>query len=534
MRPRHHEDANVKTTAITATVLALLAGVAQAAPVDRVKVDTGELAGAVEGDVVAFKGIPFAAAPVGDLRWRAPQPAARWSGVRSATTYGSDCMQKPFPSDAAPLGTEPAEDCLVLNVWRPAKAPAGKLPVMVWIYGGGFVNGGSSPLVYAGNEFARRGVVLVSFNYRVGRFGFFGHPALTKEDPKGLLGNYGFMDQIAALKWVQRNIAAFGGDAKNVTVFGESAGGFSVHTLATSPEAQGLFQKAIVQSGGGRSNLAPGRRLSGGAPGAPPSAETAGLAFAGRVGIQGEDAAALAALRKLPAETVVSGLNMMTMFDPTYSGPMIDGRIVVGEPGDIYRAGGGARIPMMVGANSMDLGFSQARTVDEALAPFGAADRAKAQAAYDPAGHGDVRAVGMLVASDRMMAEPARFVAKTLSAKGRPVYEYRFSYVAESMRRQWPGAPHATDIPFVFNTANVKYGAAFTPADAKAADVANAYWVAFAKTGDPNGGGRPRWPAYKVGEDQIMDFTAEGPAAGPDPWKTRLDLAEAANDRSPN
>ena len=174
--------------------------------------------------MLSFKGIPFAAPPVGDLRWKPPQPVTPWTGVRPATAYGSDCMQLPFPGDAAPLGTPPAEDCLVVNVWRPADAST-KLPVMVWIYGGGFVNGGSSPAVYDGSQFAKRGVVLVSFNYRVGRFGFFAHPALTKESPNGPLGNYAFLDQIAALKWVQKNIAAFGGDAGNVTIFGESAGG---------------------------------------------------------------------------------------------------------------------------------------------------------------------------------------------------------------------------------------------------------------------------------------------------------------------
>ncbi|MBW8898156.1 MAG: carboxylesterase family protein, partial [Massilia sp.] len=185
-----------------------------------VATDTGKVQGAVAGGVASWKGIPFAAPPVGDLRWRAPQPAAAWSGVRAATGYGHDCMQLPFPSDAAPLGTPPSEDCLYVNVWRPAKVPATrKLPVIVWIYGGGFVNGGSSPPTYAGAALAQQGVVLVIFNYRLGRFGFFAHPHLTRQanaadEP---LGNYGFMDQLAALRWVKRNVAAFGGDASNVT-----------------------------------------------------------------------------------------------------------------------------------------------------------------------------------------------------------------------------------------------------------------------------------------------------------------------------
>src|SRR6187200_667294 len=170
-----------------------------------VRVESGELQWVVDDGVASFKGIPFAAPPVGDLRWRPPQPAAKWTGIRKADAYGHDCMQLPFPSDAAPLGTPPAEDCLVLNVWRPASATAGKLPVMVWIYGGGFVNGGSSPAVYDGSAFAKHGIVFVSFNYRLGRFGFFAHPALTAEGKGGPLGNYGFMDAIAAMKWVKNN-----------------------------------------------------------------------------------------------------------------------------------------------------------------------------------------------------------------------------------------------------------------------------------------------------------------------------------------
>jgi len=191
-------------------------------------------------------------------------------------------MQLPFPSDAAPLGTGTAEDCLYLNVWRPEAKSDGLLPVMVWIYGGGWVNGGSSPAVYDGSEFARQGIVFVSFNYRVGRFGFFAHPALTRERKDGLLGNYGDMDQIAALKWVQRNIKAFGGNPKNVTIFGESAGGVSVHTLLTSPLSVGLFQKAIVESGGGRNIFGGSPHLHEAANGKI-SAEDAGLAFAKKI-----------------------------------------------------------------------------------------------------------------------------------------------------------------------------------------------------------------------------------------------------------
>jgi para-nitrobenzyl esterase len=516
--------------AMAGTFLMALLALASGQPIaaapfsDLVAIDSGRLRGAVQDDVLSFKGIPFAAPPVGDLRWRPPQAAAPWTGVRPAVAYGSDCMQKPFGGDAAPLGTAPAEDCLVLNVWRPARASAGKLPVMVWIYGGGNVNGGSSPAVYDGSAFARRGIVFVSFNYRLGRFGFFAHPALTAQTPAGPLGNYGYMDMIAALQWVKRNIGAFGGDARNVTVVGESAGGAAVHVLMTSPEARGLFAKAIVESGGGRSLLGPMLDLK--------TAEAAGVSFAHAMGIEGGGPDALAALRALPADKIVNGLDLVALFNPAqrknFAGPMIDGKIVVETPEQAYLAGHAAKVPMIVGANSADIGYSMAKTVDEALAPYGASLDA-AKLAYDPGNSGEARAVGSRAMMDQMMVEPARFVARTVSAGGRPAYEYRFSYVADSMRGEWKtGAPHASEIPYVFDTVNAKYGAKLVPEDEAVARSANGYWANFAKTGNPNGAGLPRWPAYSAAKDMLLDFTAAGePAAARDPWKARLDLTAA-------
>ncbi|CAE6815144.1 Para-nitrobenzyl esterase [Paraburkholderia haematera] len=502
-------------------------------------IDSGAVRGAAADGVLSYKGIPFAAPPVGDLRWRPPQSVAAWAGVRQATAYGHDCMQKPFPSDAAPLGTAPAEDCLVLNVWRPAatgSAATQKLPVMVWIYGGGFVNGGSSPAVYDGSQFAKQGVVFVSFNYRLGRFGFFAHPALTAENPGGQLGNYGYMDQIAALQWVQRNIAAFGGDPGNVTLFGESAGGYSVHALITSPLAKGLFQKAIVESGGGRTNITAGRYLRDTGQNGVPSGEQLGTAFAQSVGIAGSDAAALASLRALPADQVVAGLNLETMMSTTtYAGPMIDGQIVPDDPGRLYAQGQYNRVPLMVGANDQDLGFPvPAQTKDDVFAIFGAQNLGAARAAFDPLGTNSVDDVAMQVARDLMMIEPARFVAQTLSGQHDPVYLYRFSYVAQSMRDQWSGAQHASEIPFVFDTLGARYSNAVTAQDTQVAQLANAYWVAFARTGDPNGDGRPAWPAYAAGQDALLEFAAGGVATTtgkPDPLKAQLDLVKAVSDQ---
>ncbi|MFL6603245.1 MAG: carboxylesterase/lipase family protein [Steroidobacteraceae bacterium] len=497
-----------------------------------VTLDTGRVEGVVQDGVASFKGIAFAAPPVGDLRWQPPQPVQSWTGVRKADSFGADCMQVPFPSDAAPLGVKPAEDCLYVNVWMPAKSARGKLPVFVWIYGGGFVNGGSSPAVYDGSAFAKQAVVFVSFNYRLGRFGFFAHPALTAEQPAGPHGNYAIMDQIAALKWVQRNIGAFGGDPRKVTICGESAGGIAVHILMTSPAGAGLFQKAIVQSGGGRPGIFRDRPLSGG----PDSAEGLGVAFAKKEDIQEEGAQALRKLRALPAEELAKNLNLSNMGDPTYvGGPIVDGQIITANPAQLYAEGKGARVPTMVGATSSDIGFLHADSFDELLTQFGP-NAEQARAAYEVHGGDDVRLVAFRMGGDQLMIEPARYVARVLTSHGQPVYEFRFSYVAESIRGQFGGvmgAMHASDIPFAFDTVATKYGKDLTEKDAAAARAMNAYWVAFAKTGKPQAPGLPEWPRYDPQADTIMNFTNTGPVAGPDPWKARLDLAEAVSESKP-
>ena len=462
----------------TALVLATLATtvaipvLAQPASPPRVRIDTGALRGGTADGVESFKGIPFAAPPVGPLRWRAPQPAAAWSGERDATRYGHDCMQLPFPSDAAPLGTPPAEDCLYANVWRPAGAKAG-LPVMVWIYGGGFVNGGSSPPTYSGAALARQGIMVVSFNYRLGRFGAFAHPQLTRAKADGpYLGNYGYLDQIAALRWVRRNIAAFGGDPDKVTIIGESAGGMSVHALLTSPllmkEPRGasLFHKAVIQSGG--PGTTPGPSLA--------EAEAIGIAFATSRGIAADDPQALAKLRALPADAVVDGLNLAAMAPRpgqprTYSGPIVDGLIAT-TPGVAYASGRFQHVPVMLGATSADIG-----------------------------------------GPDGYMIAGARSTAAQFAAQGVPTYYYRFSYVATSARTpETQGAGHATDIPFFFDTAAIKYGAATSATDRAAGKTASAYLVRFVRSGAPSTPALPQWPAYGAARPQMLDLDAEGGA----------------------
>jgi para-nitrobenzyl esterase len=472
---------------VLSAILACGAPAMAAGPV--VATESGQVAGAVAGGVASWKGIPFAEAPVGPLRWRAPQPAAPWSGVRQATAYGHDCMQLPFPSDAAPLGTTPSEDCLTLNVWSPAARPGAKakgaLPVIVWIYGGGFVNGGSSPPTYAGARLARQGVVVVSFNYRLGRFGFFGHPALSREIDQGelddgLAANQAFMDQLAALKWVQRNAEAFGGDPSQVTIFGESAGGMAVNMLLTSPAAHGLFARAVVLSGGDGGPSRFGMR----------ELEQAGANFAARKGIAQDDPQALDKLRALPPDAIVDGMNLAQRPDSgasgtTYIGPIADGRLAV-DPAPAIAAGRFARVPVMIGATSADIG---GRT-------------------------------GFMVAG-------ARSMAGLLAGQGVPVYAYRFSYVAGSIKE--PGAQHATDIPFFFDTAAIKYGSKTTARDRAMSRAMSAYLVNFAKSGDPNGAGLPAWPRYTRTGDELMDFAGNAkPVAGKDPWGIEIDAAQAA------
>lgn len=483
-----------------------------------VATSTGKVQGVVEGGVIAHKGIPFAQPPVGDLRWRAPQPIAPWNGIRAADRYGADCMQIPYKADAAPLGVKPSEDCLYANVWAPAQSPKKKRPVMVWIYGGGFVNGGSSAPVYAGTKFAESGVVFVSFNYRLGRFGFFAHPSLTQEAAGTPHGNYAILDQIAALKWVQDNISAFGGDPDNVTIFGESAGGGSVHALATTPLAKGLFDKAIVLSGGGRDLMGPLVTAS--------QAEVIGSHFARTKGVEGTNRDSLKALRALPADAVMDGLNLMTLFSPTtnFTPLFADGQIVRTSVDKAYAAGDGAPIPMVIGANDAD-GFFFGGDLDKAYAPL-AAVRPAAERVYDPAGTQNPAKIGVAISADMMFLEPARHATRIIAGKGQPVYAYRFGYVPEYLRSKMPGALHASELPFVFDTVEVRHGAMTTDKDRAAARLTHEYWVNFAKTGVPSSPNGGSWSPYDPASDNVMIFDADGAREQADPIKARLDFIE--------
>jgi para-nitrobenzyl esterase len=516
------------------SLIVLMAAAAIVAPI--AKIDTGALQGATTDGVTAFKGVPYAAAPTGDLRWRAPQHALSWSGVQDASAMKPDCIQGRMPGSPEPAPQ--SENCLFANVWQPAGAKANaKLPVMVWIHGGAFINGGSSSPETWGDAMARRGLVFVTFNYRLGRFGFFGHPALSAEHPDEATGNYGLMDQMAALTWVRRNIAAFGGDAGNVTVVGGSAGGISINLLLGAPKAEGLFDKAIVQSGAGRRFLARERRLSEDLPGVA-SAQNVGLAFAKRLGVEGTGASALAALRGMPADKIAANLSMATLVfqgeGALYSGPVVDGKLIVETPEATFANGRQHEVPMIVGATSADLSLDFTPSADAAYAKFGDG-AAAARAAYDPDGTLELKALNQAIGGDRNMVEPARFVARAAAAKGAPTYEYRFGYVASAAAAGSPyGANHSTEVAYVFDKLIAVHGAQATPADQAVAGKLADYWANFARKGDPNDAGLPAWPRYEAKGDRLLDVRPNGSFAGEaDPWRARLDAAERAAAKAP-
>jgi para-nitrobenzyl esterase len=425
----------------------------------------------------------------------------------------------------------PAEDCLYLNVWRPSVRPAKiRLPVLVWIYGGAFVVGGASEPLQDGAYFARQGLVVVSFNYRLGRFGFFGFPALTRDHPDEPHGNYGFMDQIAALAWVRRNIAGFGGDPVRVTVMGESAGGESIVALLAAPPARGLFQRVILQSSGARTALTGIRRLEQDLPGLP-SAQTLGRNFAASVGIHGAGATALKQLRSLPAATLAAGVDGTALRTgsaaTTYGGPLLDGRIVPQEPRAAYLAGRTPPVAVLCGATDADLGKVDADSKEDLFARFGARSAA-AIAAYDPLGQAPLELLQVEVGGDQLMVEPARALAAGAAARGLSAYEYRFSYVAEPKRDTWRrGAPHGSDVPYAFDTVS-RLDWPAGPDGEETARLFHGYLAQFALTGDPNGTGLPVWPRYSASDDVLLDFAAGGAVAHRDPWRERLDLVRDA------
>jgi para-nitrobenzyl esterase len=490
--------------------VALCPGAATGAPV---KVEGGLVQGVGADGLTVYKGLPFAAPPVGDLRWRPPQPAAEWVGVRSADQYAPGCL----PSMGNPPPSGASEDCLYLNVWTPAKSAGDRLPVLVWIYGGGFNGGSTSVPVHDGARLARRGVVLVSIAYRVGVLGFYAHPELSAESPHHVSGNYGLLDMIAGLQWIQRNIAAFGGDPARVTIFGESAGGIAVSMLCASPLAKGLFHGAISQSGGsfGPSSKSPMpgenmRRLA--------DAEAASAEMAKAAG-----APSLAELRALPAEKVIeAGRRQRGM-----AWPIVDGWVIPDDQYKLYEAGRFSDTPILVGYNSDEgLSFTRVRTSEEYVAGV----RARYGPFADRLLEAYPTAADRIPKSARDLARDSAFGWHTWSwarlqssrGKGKAFYYYFDQHPERALGSPEAdhGAPHGADVPYVFENLETMRRPA-TDGDRRISDAMAAYWTNFAKRGDPNGGGLPAWPEFSDGHPVVMYF-AGTPKTGPVPSESSL------------
>ena len=467
-------------TPALACVTVLLLSLSTRAAIDDVRTDSGTVTGTQKAGVTSFLGVPFAAPPVGNLRWRPPQPATYRNADWRADQFGPSCMQNqpgsrlPWTEEfmtQGPIG----EDCLYLNVWTAAKNASAKLPVMFWIYGGGFTEGSSSVAVYDGAELAKKGVIVVTANYRVGPLGFLAHPGLTKESDRAASGNYGLLDQIAALRWVQRNIAAFGGDPGQVTIFGQSAGAISVASLMRSPLAKGLFARAIAQSGPGLF----GRNASGG--GATlRDREAAGVKYAQALGAQSP-----AELRALPAARFY-GVNAPA----TQSGPGNDGWV-------LPDTGMADQVPLMVGFVADDLGLA----ANGATAEQKAAARERARVSMH------------LWTTDQ-------------AAASKRLYTYFFDRAIPWPEHPEFGAFHSGEIPYVFNTLS-RLKRPWEAVDKKLADTVSSYVTNFAKKGDPNGSGLPQWPAFVPSSYTTMELGAQiGPMPLADPARLSQLLAE--------
>jgi len=515
MRPRMKLAAALVAIQITSCIT--LTSIA--API---KVEGGLVEGTVEGGITVYKGIPFAAPPTGNLRWRPPQPVQNWDGVLKADKYAPACPQIQYYIPIFPK-VETSEDCLYLNVWTPAQSPAENLPVMVWIYGGAFAMGATSTPLYSGEQLAKMGVIVVSIAYRVGPLGFLAHPDLTAESPQRVSGNYGLLDQIVALQWVQRNIKAFGGDPGRVTIFGESAGGISVSMLAASPLAKGLFHQAICESGGSfnpvRKEKEPDsiQLLAG--------AEAAGVEFAKRMG-----ASSLAELRQVPPEKWQN--------DPAAQGgglwPVVDGYVIVDDQYKLYEAGKYNDVPVLIGTNS-DEGsmFVQATTSEQyekdTRARFG--PFAEKILTLYPSQTPDqtFRALADIL-RDTLFAWPtwswARLQSKTGTSK---VYLYYFDQKLPpspfSLFFKSNGAPHGSEMPYVFRHLDQILGAQYTDDDRRLSDTMATYWTNFAKSGNPNGPGLPEWPVFRAGGPTVLYFKGE-PHTGPVPNLDKLTVLD--------
>jgi para-nitrobenzyl esterase len=478
---------------IALLLLACLPAHAALADISEAKVTGGTVSGTADDGISIFKGIPFAAPPVGDRRWKAPAPVVPWSGVRKADAFANACMQAPnTQGNTAPV----SEDCLYLNVWTPAKSADAKLPVIVWIHGGGYVGGSTSIGMYDGTGFAKKGVVLVSLAYRLGPYGFMAHPELSRESGKGS-GTYGIQDLVAGLQWVRANVTAFGGDPKQVTIFGHSAGAGAVSFLAASPTAKGLFQKVIAMSGG---SFTPLQTSEQGAFGMTiPTlmlAESTGTALLARLGVK-----SIAEARKLDE----GALQAAAGAGPWR--PVADGHVLSNDLGSLYSQGKFNDTPVLLGHTSDEtLVFGGPKSLTPAdfekqiRSDFGAQADAVLKA-YPHASEADALKAMRYVRNDSSFAWNAWTWARQQTRHGKgKVYSYYFDTHAP----QAEGSGHGSDVPFVFQTLAGRR----TPSaeDLALSDQISSYFVNFAKTGDPNGGGLPQWPAFNEQNPRVMVF----------------------------
>jgi para-nitrobenzyl esterase len=479
-----------------------------------VKVCEGLLQGIYEDGLTVYKGIPFAAPPVGELRWRAPQAAVKWEGVKQVVKFAPAPMQGGNP----PSGK--SEDCLYLNVWTPAKLDNDRLPVLVWIYGGGFSFGSTSEAIYSGEKLAKKGVILVSIAYRVGQLGFLAHPELSAESPNHVSGNYGLLDQMAGLKWIQKNIAAFGGDPNKVTIFGESAGGISVSMLCASPLAKGLFRGAISESGGSfgptRPTTYPGENMK-----TLWQAEADGQDFVKKTGVS-----SISDLRKMSADKIPSGFGMAGGW------PVVDGYVVPGDQYNLYEAGRYNDVSVLIGYNSDEgASFSPGRTPEEYIAGvknrYGkfADDLIKAY----PVAENTVSKTARDLARDAAFGWQtwawAKLQAKTGKSK---VYYYYFDqhpdYPNDSPRYGY-GSPHGQEVAYVFAHLDPS-NPQTTKSDLVISEAMATYWTNFTKYGNPNGDGMPEWPAFSD-ENPVLMYFSQTPHTGPVPSIESLKMLDS-------
>ena len=503
---------------------------AEAAPDEARATRVDVAAGALEGeyadeahDVLVFRGVPYAAPPVGDARWRPPAPVAAWDGVRPATAFGPVCWQRErdMSSLYARVGFNANEDCLYVNVWAPAGDAAAPRPVMVWFHGGGHNAGAGSARMFDGRALARKGVVLVTVNYRLGPFGFLAHPALTAESAHGSSGNYGLQDQVAALAWVRDNIAGFGGDAGNVTIFGQSAGSWTVCYLMASPLARGLFHKAIGQSGGCFKGERPYLDRTTDETGAETSAHATGLAAAAELGVEGAGADAAAALRALAPETVLAAT--------LGSGAIIDGWVLPRTPREIFAAGEHNNVPVIVGAMANEraalYNASAEPTRDELVSRIQSDYGGRAAAllaAYESDFADSPATADKQISGDRTFVWEMRTWARAVEDAGNVAYHYFFSHAPPVFRLYAPdqpdlpveggrrgyGAYHSGELAYVFGNVGL-VGIEWNDWDRELSDAISQYWVNFARTGDPNGDGLPAWPRYERASDQSIEFGSD-------------------------